>query len=52
MSDRYEVTCVCGWEISGDEAAVVSATQIHGREVHNMDTTREQVMAMATAIGA
>lgn len=48
MSDVYDVTCVCGWETSGDEAAVVSATQAHGREIHNMDTTPEQVMAMAT----
>ncbi len=42
-----KVTCVCGWEASGPEDDVVSATQDHGREVHNMETSREQVLAMA-----
>ncbi len=52
MSATYEVKCVCGWETRGDQAAVVEATQAHGRQIHNMDTTIEQVMAMATQIGA
>jgi predicted small metal-binding protein len=43
------VRCVCGWEVVGTEDEVVPATQEHGRRLHNMDTTRDQVLAMATA---
>ncbi len=43
------VRCACGWETRGDDAEVVAATQEHGRRVHNMETTREQVLAMAVA---
>ena len=43
------VRCACGWETSGDEDAVVAATQEHGRRLHNMDASPEQVMAMAIA---
>ncbi len=42
-----EVTCVCGWQASGPEDEVVAETQAHGRDVHNMETTREQVLALA-----
>jgi predicted small metal-binding protein len=42
------VSCDCGFTVTGDEDTVVAATQEHGREVHNMDVTREQVLAMAT----
>jgi predicted small metal-binding protein len=41
------VRCVCGWETAGDDDEVVAATQEHGRRLHNMDATREQVLAMA-----
>ena len=41
------VTCECGFEVSGEENDVVAKTKEHGRQVHNMDVTREQVLAMA-----
>lgn len=41
------VRCVCGWESAGEEATVVAAAQDHGRRLHNMDVTRDQVVAMA-----
>ena len=41
------VRCACGWETKGDEEAVVAATQEHGRRLHNMEATPEQVVAMA-----
>ncbi|MGH9277769.1 MAG: DUF1059 domain-containing protein [Acidimicrobiales bacterium] len=41
------VRCVCGWETAGDEDTVVAATQEHGRRLHNMEASREQVVAMA-----
>ena len=43
------VRCVCGWEVTGSEAEVVPATQEHGRRVHNMNATRDEVLAMAVA---
>lgn len=43
------VTCECGFEVRGEEDEVVAQTQQHGRDVHNMDVTREQVLAMAQA---
>ena len=43
------VRCVCGWESSGSEEDVVEATRDHGRRVHNMTATREEILAMAVA---
>ena len=43
------VTCECGFETRGETDDVVAEVQRHGREAHNMDVTREQVLAMATA---
>jgi predicted small metal-binding protein len=47
MDAPREVTnrCACGWEINGPEEAVVDATIDHGRRLHNMEATREQVLA-------
>jgi predicted small metal-binding protein len=41
------VTCECGFEARGESDDVVRITQEHGRTAHNMDVTREQVLAMA-----
>jgi predicted small metal-binding protein len=46
MADKT-VTCECGFNVTGDEDTLVAATQKHGREVHNMDVSKEQVLAMA-----
>ena len=40
--------CECGVIIRGkDDDELVARAQRHGREVHNMDATREQILAMA-----
>jgi predicted small metal-binding protein len=44
---RLTLTCACGWEISGTEEEVVVAAQDHGLRVHNMETSREEVLALA-----
>ena len=44
------VRCACGWEWAGDVESIVAATQAHGREAHNMESTREQVLAMARPV--
>ena len=47
MQEEIVVTCECGLEVRGEEDDVVTRVQEHGREAHNMDVTREQVLAMA-----
>ena len=51
MTDEptLRVRCVCGWEFSGTEDEVVEATQEHGRRIHNMHATRDDVLAMTIA---
>lgn len=41
------VTCECGFETRGAEEELIEAVRKHGLEAHNMDVTREQVLAMA-----
>jgi predicted small metal-binding protein len=53
VSDEEKVvSCECGFTIRGTEEEIVPATQQHGRDVHNMDVTREQVLAMASPADA
>lgn len=41
-------TCECGVVINGrDDEELVRQAQRHAREVHRMEITREQVLAMA-----
>jgi hypothetical protein len=43
--------CACGWEASGNFEELVLAAQEHGRRIHNMAPTREEVEAMLLPIG-
>jgi hypothetical protein len=45
--EPLRVRCACGWELAGEEDDVVAGTQEHGRRVHNMTATRDDVLAMA-----
>ncbi len=46
MSDQqFTNRCACGWEVTGTEDEVVDATIDHGRRIHNMEATREGVLA-------
>jgi hypothetical protein len=48
MADEpITVRCACGWETTGPEDVAVEATTEHGRRMHNMTPTREEVLAMA-----
>lgn len=47
---RIVVTCECGLEVKGEEDDVVEQVRQHGRDAHNMDVTREQVLAMARRV--
>lgn len=46
MDRVMRLRCACGWETSGTEAELIEATQEHGRRIHNMLPTREEVLAM------
>jgi hypothetical protein len=43
-------TCACGWEVTGPAGTVVGATLDHGRRVHHMEATPEQVLARAEVV--
>ena len=47
MTDEpaYTNRCACGWEVTGSADEVVDATIDHGRRIHNMEATRDQVLA-------
>jgi len=43
------ITCDCGFVVRGDtEDQLVAAAQEHAKEVHNMDLTADQALALAT----
>ncbi len=44
------IKCPCGWEVRGTEDKVAEEGQKHGREVHKMELTREQVLAQAVPV--
>lgn len=46
----WMLTCQCGWETTGTEAEVVADAQQHGRDIHNMEVTHDEAMAMASEI--
>ncbi len=42
------IKCDCGYIVRGDtDDELTTAAQQHAREVHDMDLSREQVLAMA-----
>jgi hypothetical protein len=45
--DVVTIRCACGWESTGSETEAVEATIEHGRRLHNMVATPEQVLAQA-----
>lgn len=45
--ESVTVRCACGWETTGVEDDVIVATTEHGRRLHNMTPTRDEVLAMA-----
>lgn len=46
---QFTNRCACGWEFRGSRDKVVDATIDHGRRLHNMEATREQVLAALDA---
>jgi hypothetical protein len=53
MTDQTirRLRCACGWEASGTFDMLVVEAQEHGRRIHNMVPTGEEVEAMLLPIG-
>ena len=49
-AEELIVRCECGFEARGMLDELVPLVQKHGRDVHNMVATREQVQAMARPV--
>lgn len=47
-----EVTCECGFTARGTEEELIPIVQQHGKQVHGMDVTREQVLAQLKSVEA
>lgn len=45
--DLVTIRCACGWETTGTQTDVMTATVDHGRRLHNMTPTLDEVLAMA-----
>ena len=41
----YTNRCACGWQVTGPLDDVVDATIDHGRRIHNMEASRDEVIA-------
>ena len=48
---QFTNRCACGWEFRGSLDEVVDATIDHGKRIHNMEATREQVVGALDAEG-
>jgi len=47
-----EVTCLCGWQCRGTEDEVVEQVIVHGRDVHGVESTRDEILAIAVDVPA
>ena len=41
------IECDCGWRFQGSDEDLIEACRAHGRDVHDMDLTDEQILAVA-----
>ena len=46
------VRCECGFEVTGTEDELVPVVQKHGRDAHNMEVSRDEVLAMARPVAS
>ena len=45
-----EATCLCGWNVRGTEEEVIAQVIAHGRDAHGLETTRDEVLALAVDV--
>ncbi|MHB1067637.1 MAG: DUF1059 domain-containing protein [Candidatus Nanopelagicales bacterium] len=51
MAETRQVTGDCGFQTRCTLDEIVPQVQVHGRDVHNMDVTADQVLAMSAVVG-
>jgi predicted small metal-binding protein len=49
VSARY-IACDCGWTCQGTDERLIAECIAHAREVHGMDLTPEQILAVAVPL--
>lgn len=49
--NESRLRCACGWEARGSLDELVVAAVEHGGRIHNMEPTRDQVLAMVVDEG-
>jgi predicted small metal-binding protein len=47
---ELQIECDCGWTCRGTEDELLIECAEHGREVHGMQLTREQILAVARPV--
>jgi predicted small metal-binding protein len=52
MSMMKRLRCACGWEVTASEDEAIEAVIDHGARLHNMQATREQVLARLETVPA
>jgi predicted small metal-binding protein len=45
---ELRLRCACGWQARGTQEQLITEAVEHGRRLHNMEPTPEQVLAMIT----
>ncbi|MGZ4306940.1 MAG: DUF1059 domain-containing protein [Solirubrobacteraceae bacterium] len=46
------IECDCGWRFQGSEEELIEACTAHGRDVHGMDLSHDQILAVARPVDA
>ena len=53
LTQQWQVTCICGWQVRGRKRDVVSSVQAHSLSAHNVQkATEEDIMKLASLIGS
>jgi hypothetical protein len=47
---QWQVTCACGWRTHGTMEVVIRAVREHGRSAHGIETSDEEIIALAVPI--
>jgi predicted small metal-binding protein len=44
------IECDCGWTCRGTDEELIAECSVHARDVHGMDLTPEQILAVAVPV--
>ncbi len=49
MSEKH-IECDCGWTCQGTDEQLIAECSVHAREMHGMELTPEQILAVAVPL--